>query len=321
MRRLYVQGKAVNGAGINASFAVEQDIDGRATDIALGWSVALGSPYTFQTTLESEYKSDIFGERGILLGAVHGIIESLYRRYVSQGMSKRGRLPALGRGDHRPDLTHHLQAGHHGRLRGGSAPTARPEFEAAYAAAYPAAQRAAGRDLRRGLERQRDPQRRPGRRAPQDSTRWARSTAPRRGRSAQKVRAKRVEDEIPLDPFTAGVYIATMMAQIDILLEHGHPYSEVANESVIECGRLAQPLHARPRRRLHGRQLLDDGAPGLAQVGAALRLRAHASRPTCALDDKQPLDESLVAAFKEHEIHEVLAECAKLRPSVDIFVE
>src|SRR5205814_8487206 len=61
VRRLYVQGKSVNGAGINASFAVEQDIDGRATDLALGWSVALGSPYTFQTTLESEYKSDIYG--------------------------------------------------------------------------------------------------------------------------------------------------------------------------------------------------------------------------------------------------------------------
>ncbi len=88
VRRLYVQGKEVNGAGINASFAVHQDIDGKATDYALGWSVALGSPYTFETTLESEYKSDIYGERGILLGAVHGIIESLYRRYVAQGMTK-----------------------------------------------------------------------------------------------------------------------------------------------------------------------------------------------------------------------------------------
>ena len=46
------------------------------------------------------------------------------------------------------------------------------------------------------------------------------------------VRAKRVEDKIPVHPFTAGVYIATMMAQIDILLDHGHPYSEAANESV-----------------------------------------------------------------------------------------
>jgi ketol-acid reductoisomerase len=44
VRRLYVQGKEVNGAGINASFAVHQDIDGHATDYALGWSVALGSP-------------------------------------------------------------------------------------------------------------------------------------------------------------------------------------------------------------------------------------------------------------------------------------
>lgn len=41
-----------------------QDVDGRATDVALGWSVALGSPFTFATTLEDEYKSDIFGERG-----------------------------------------------------------------------------------------------------------------------------------------------------------------------------------------------------------------------------------------------------------------
>ena len=41
-----------------------QDVDGRAADVALGWSVALGSPFTFATTLEQEYKSDIFGERG-----------------------------------------------------------------------------------------------------------------------------------------------------------------------------------------------------------------------------------------------------------------
>lgn len=45
---------------------LEQDVDGRATDVALGWSVALGSPFTFATTLEQEYKSDIFGERGEL---------------------------------------------------------------------------------------------------------------------------------------------------------------------------------------------------------------------------------------------------------------
>src|SRR5499425_1406502 len=87
VRRLYEQGREVNGAGINSSFAVHQDINGKATDYALAWSVALGSPYTFETTLESEFKSDIFGERGILLGAVHGIAESLYRWHITHGMS------------------------------------------------------------------------------------------------------------------------------------------------------------------------------------------------------------------------------------------
>ena len=34
---------------------------------------------------------------------------------------------------------------------------------------------------------------------------------------------------------TAGMYLAIMMAQIDLLLENGHAYSEVANESIIEA--------------------------------------------------------------------------------------
>lgn len=38
------------------------------------------------TTLESEYRSDIYGERCILLGGVHGMVEGLFRRYVRQGM-------------------------------------------------------------------------------------------------------------------------------------------------------------------------------------------------------------------------------------------
>merc|ERR1712157_692530 len=87
VRRLYEQGKEVNGAGINSSFAVHQDVSGRATEIALGWGIAVGSPFMFETSLRSEYRSDIYGERGILLGAVHGIVESLFRRYIRQGMS------------------------------------------------------------------------------------------------------------------------------------------------------------------------------------------------------------------------------------------
>lgn len=37
----------------------------------------------------------------------------------------------------------------------------------------------------------------------------------------QNVRAVRKEDEIPLNPFTAGVYIATMMATVQV---RQHPF-------------------------------------------------------------------------------------------------
>lgn len=53
----------------------------------------------------------------------------------------------------------------------------------------------------------------------------------------QKVRAERDESKIPTNPFTAGVYIATMMATIEVLREKGHPYSEICNESIIEVRR------------------------------------------------------------------------------------
>jgi ketol-acid reductoisomerase len=56
VRRLYEQGKSVNGAGINASFAVHQDATGTASDIAVGWAIGVGAPFAFCTTLESEYK-------------------------------------------------------------------------------------------------------------------------------------------------------------------------------------------------------------------------------------------------------------------------
>ena len=48
VRRLYEQGKSVNGAGINCSFAVHQDYTGNAGDIAIGWAIAVGAPFAFR---------------------------------------------------------------------------------------------------------------------------------------------------------------------------------------------------------------------------------------------------------------------------------
>ena len=48
VRRLYEQGKSVNGAGINCSFAIHQDYTGTAADIAIGWAIGVGAPFAFR---------------------------------------------------------------------------------------------------------------------------------------------------------------------------------------------------------------------------------------------------------------------------------
>ena len=53
----------------------------------------------------------------------------------------------------------------------------------------------------------------------------------------QKVRAERDESKIPLNPFTAGVYVATMMATVQVLREKGHPWSVICYEAIIEVSR------------------------------------------------------------------------------------
>src|SRR4051812_5313138 len=199
VRRLYVQGKEVNGAGINASFAVEQDVDGRATDIALGWSVALGSPFTFQTTLESEYKSDIYGERGILLGAVHGIIESLYRRFVSQGMTRENAFLNAAESITGPISKTISKRGILAVYEGLDA-AGKGEFEKAYAATYPAARGVladffdkvrSGNEIRGVVLGGNRLKKQPMGKIDGTET-W---------KIGATVRAKRVEDKIPVHPF------------------------------------------------------------------------------------------------------------------------
>ncbi len=318
VRRLYLQGLSINGAGINSSFAIEQDVDGRATDIALGWSIAIGSPYTFQTTLESEYKSDIYGERGILLGAVHGIIESLYDRYVSQGLSREDAFLHSAESITGP-ISRIISKQGIMAVYDAVGADGRQQFESAYAAVYPAAHEllteiydevASGNEIRSVIMAGERLKKQP----------MGKIDATETWRVGEAVRARRVEDAIPIDPFTAGVYIATMIAQVDILLAHDHPLSEVANESVIESVDSLNPyMHAR------GVAYMVDNCSTTARLGSrkwaprfdyVLTEQAYVK-----LDDRQPLDRSLIDDFKRHDIHRLLAECAKLRPSVDIFVE
>ncbi|XP_047060002.1 ketol-acid reductoisomerase, chloroplastic-like [Lolium rigidum] len=324
VRRLYVQGKEINGAGINSSFAVHQDVDGRATDVALGWSIALGSPFTFATTLEQEYRSDIFGERGILLGAVHGIVEALFRRYTEQGMdedlaykntvecitgivsktiSKKGMLEVYN------SLTEE----------------GKKQFNEAYSAAYYPSMDilyecyedvSSGSEIRSVVLAGRRFYEKEGLPAfPMgniDQTRmW---------KVGERVRSTRPQGDLgPLHPFTAGVFVAMMMAQIEVLRKKGHSYSEIINESVIESVDSLNPfMHAR------GVAFMVDNCSTTARLGS----RKWAPRFDYVLtqqafvtvDKKSPINQDLISNFMSDPVHGAIEVCAQLRPTVDISV-
>src|SRR5512139_2314524 len=60
---LNVRRNFLSGAGINSSFAVEQDATGRARERTIALGIAVGSGYLFPTTFRQEVFSDLTGER------------------------------------------------------------------------------------------------------------------------------------------------------------------------------------------------------------------------------------------------------------------
>lgn len=317
VRRLYEQGRTTDGAGINTSFAVEQDIDGRATDYAVAWSIALGAPFTFMTSLEMEYRSDIYGERGILLGAVHGVVECLYRRYIEQG-----RTPAQAFNESVESVTGPISEtiSHRGikALYQGLSAEDRKTFDIAYSLAYAPARElleeiydevATGNEIRSvimAVERMK--------KYPfgiiDNTSMW---------QVGKEVRAARKPGGTPLHPFTAGVYLATMIAQIDVLIDKGHVYSEIVNESVIEAVDSLNPyMHAR------GVSYMVDNCSTTARLGSrkwAPRFDYLLSQVVFpALDSGAGADAAIIRAFTEHPVHDAVETLLKYRPSMDISV-
>ncbi|KAK9903445.1 hypothetical protein WJX75_005886 [Coccomyxa subellipsoidea] len=318
VRRLYQQGKTLNGAGINASIAVHQDATGNAADIAAAWAIGCGAPFAFGTTLESEYRSDIYGERCVLLGAVHGIVEGLFRRYVRQGQSEEeafrnsvesitGPITRIISREGMPAVYEALDA------------AGKKEFEKAYSASYGPARDiceeiyddvASGNEIKSVVQAGERFDRFPMGKIDQTYM-WK--------EVGGKVRAARVEEDIPLHPFTAGVYVATMMATVDVLKSHDHPYSEICNESIIEAVDSLNPyMHAR------GVAFMVDNCSYTARLGSRkwaprfdyiLEQQAYV-----AIDNNEPLDPELFSEFLRHDVHKALAACAAMRPPVDISV-
>jgi ketol-acid reductoisomerase len=75
------------GAGINSSYSVFLDHTGRAEERAIALGIAIGSGYLFPTTFEKEVFSDLTGERGVLMGALEGIMEAQYQVLRENGHS------------------------------------------------------------------------------------------------------------------------------------------------------------------------------------------------------------------------------------------
>ncbi|MBD97874.1 ketol-acid reductoisomerase [bacterium] len=313
VRQLYVQGKSVNGAGINCSFAVHQDLDNRATDIALGWAIAIGAPFVFQTTLESEYKSDIFGERGILLGAIHGIAESLWRWLVRSGISETDAFNQTAESITGPISetisTHGIRA-----VYDALNTTEQETFARAYSVSYqPAAEIlseiydevASGNEINSVVMANNRFDTFPMT-SIEGTPMWAVGDTVRASRGSRTI-----------NPTAAGVYVATMMAQIDVLRNHGHAWSEVCNESIIES---VDSLN--PYLDYKGIAYMIDNCSTTARLGArkwAPRFDyAIAQQALCHLDNDTVVDRGLISEFLNHPVHQAMAVCATLRPSVSI---
>ncbi|RID54489.1 hypothetical protein BRARA_G01807 [Brassica rapa] len=273
---------------------------------------------------EQEYKSDIFGERGILLGAVHGIVESLFRRYTENGMSEdlayKNTVECITGTISRTISTQGMLAVYNSLTEEG-----KKDFETAYSASfYPCMEIlyecyedvAAGSEIRsvvlagrRFYDKEGLPAFPMGK---IDQTRmW---------KVGERVRKSRPAGDLgPLYPFTAGVYVALMMAQIEILRKKGHSYSEIINESVIESVDSLNPfMHAR------GVSFMVDNCSTTARLGSrkwAPRFDYNLTQQALvAVDNGAPINKDLISNFFADPVHGAIQVCAELRPTVDISV-
>ena len=82
LRRLFLEGK-----GLNSSYAVYQDATGKAGERVFALGIGVGSGYLFETDFRKEVYSDLTGERGVLMGAIAGIMEAQYNLLRKMGHS------------------------------------------------------------------------------------------------------------------------------------------------------------------------------------------------------------------------------------------
>jgi ketol-acid reductoisomerase len=82
VRRTYVE-----GFGVPALIAVEQDASGKAHDIGLAYAKGIGSTRAgvIETTFREETETDLFGEQAVLCGGVSHLVKAGFETLVEAG--------------------------------------------------------------------------------------------------------------------------------------------------------------------------------------------------------------------------------------------
>ena len=84
---LTVRNHFLEGRGINSSYAIHQDYDGKAKELTIATAFAIGSGHLFETTFEKEVHSDLTGERCVLMGLIQGAFLAQYEVLRENGHS------------------------------------------------------------------------------------------------------------------------------------------------------------------------------------------------------------------------------------------
>lgn len=141
-------------------------------------------------------------------------------------------------------------------------------------------------------------------------------------RVGERVRARAGnKEELAIDPTVAGIYVAGMMAQVDVLRANGHDWSEVVNESIIEAVDSLNPF-----MKARGVAYMVDNCSVTARRGSrkwAPTFQAWIAQGILPVLDGTRTQEDQhdhFEDFMQHDVHQVLRVLGDMRPDVDIAV-
>ena len=288
-----VRSEYLSGRGINSSISVYNNVDNKAKNLALAWAYGIGSPQIFETTMENEYVSDIFGERAILLGGLHGIVEFLYKYFneiYNNDFSFNASVIYIVN-----DLSKEISNNGFLKLYNNLSGRNKDFFNTYYSKSYAISKLLyeeiydevkSGNEIRSVIL---------------NSKKHISNIS---GSAMWEENKYLKKDTSLLDSSTktlvSAIYIGSMMAQVDILSSKGHSYSEIVNESIIEAVDSLNPYMLN-----YGISNMIDNCSITARLGArkwAPRLEAILNQN---INNKKFTLDNQVKPFKKHKIHDI----------------